>query len=35
MTGVIVMPLIIPKGYRSELTARQTKIDIKKVKDFF
>ena len=35
MTGVIVMPLIIPKGYRSDLTARQTQIAIKKVKDFF
>ena len=29
------MPLIIPKGYRSDLTARQTQIAIKKVKDFF
>ena len=35
MTGVIVMSLIIPKGYRSDLTARQTQIAIKKVKDFF
>ena len=29
------MSLIIPKGYRSDLTARQTQIAIKKVKDFF
>ena len=29
------MPLILPEGYRSRLTARQTQIAIKKVKDFF
>lgn len=29
------MSLIIPKGYKSELTIRQTEVAIKKVKDFF
>ncbi len=29
------MSLIIPRGYKSELTIRQTEVAIKKVKDFF
>ena len=29
------MPAIIPEGYKSTLTARQTQIAIKKIKDFF
>lgn len=29
------MPVVIPAGYKSALTARQTQIAIKKIKDFF
>ena len=29
------MPIMIPEGYSSHLTARQTQIAIKKIKDFF
>ena len=32
---VIIMSVIIPKGYHSSLDIRQTEIAIKKVKDFF